>query len=67
MSAERLSVERLRRKEEASSLFVPPEQSQKPEGVLSVLSLQGDGSFWLILSFHVILTDKARIIKSIKS
>jgi hypothetical protein len=29
--------------------------------------VQGDGSFWLILSFHVILTDKARIIQSIKS
>jgi hypothetical protein len=37
------------------------------EPKLVFIGTQGDASFWLILSFHVILTDKARIIKSIKS
>jgi hypothetical protein len=38
------------------------------EYISEILQLfQGDGSFWLILSFHVIVTDKAGIIQSIKS
>jgi hypothetical protein len=51
----------------ASSLNERPINTRKPGQRKADVNKRGDGSFWLILSFHVIVTDKARIIQSIKS
>jgi hypothetical protein len=50
------------------TIFAPFSWSQKQINANKCICiLQGDGSFCMILSFHVILTDKAIIIQSIKS